>query len=136
MPPKFRLPWTVFRRKMVPMGLVDDVGVLRERMLAELNAAHDYYTDTKIPWDSMRQLIAAGNTFSVRNMVTGTVRTHGELASKAHGYVAVQLAEATFQQFISIFENWLFSLLRLWLIAYPRSLLEAGRLQNCLGGTR
>lgn len=33
-----------------------------------------------------------------------------------------QLAEATFQQFISIFENFLFDLLRHWLLAYPRSL--------------
>jgi hypothetical protein len=34
-----------------------------------------------------------------------------------------QLAEATFQQFIAIFENYFFDLLRSWLIAYPRNLI-------------
>lgn len=37
--------------------------------------------------------------------------------------MAEQLAEATFQQFIAIFENYFFDLLRLWLMAYPQSLV-------------
>src|SRR4029079_13431412 len=92
------------------------------RALADLTAAHDYYTDTKIAWDTVRQVIAAGQTFSVRNMTTGTVTTQADLAGKAREYVAEQLAEATFQQFISIFENYFFDLLRLWLLAYPQNL--------------
>lgn len=104
------------------MALADDVRALRDRVLADLNDAHDYYTDTKIAWDTVRRIIGAGHTFSIRNMTTGTVTTQADLSSKARGYVAEQLAEATFQQFISIFENFFFDLLRLWLIAYPRNL--------------
>jgi hypothetical protein len=104
------------------MALADDIRVLRDRVLADLNGAHDYYTDTKIAWDIVRQGIAAGHTFSIRNMTTGSVTTQADLASKARGYVAEQLAEATFQQFISIFENFFLDLLRLWLMAYPQSL--------------
>jgi hypothetical protein len=104
------------------MALADDIRGLRDRVLADLNGAHDYYTDTKIAWDLVRQVIAAGNTFSNRNMTTGTVTTQADLAGKARGYVAEQLAEATFQQFISIFENFFLDLLRLWLTAYPQSL--------------
>ena len=37
--------------------------------------------------------------------------------------MAEQLPEATFQQFISIFESYFFDLLRLWLTAYPQNLL-------------
>jgi hypothetical protein len=96
------------------MALPDDIRVLRDRVQADLNGAHDYYTDTKIAWDLVRRVIAAGHTFSVRNMTTGTVTTQVELASKAREYVAEQLAEATFQQFISIFEDFFFDLLRLW----------------------
>lgn len=55
-------------------------------------------------------------------MTTGTVTTHVELAGKSRGYVAEQLAEATFQQFIAIFENYFFNLVRLWLTAYPKNL--------------
>src|SRR5258706_6315855 len=104
------------------MALAADIQSLRDRVLADLNAAHDYYTDTKIAWDIARRAIAAGHTFSIQNMTTGTLTTHADLAGKSRGYVAEQLAEATFQQFISIFENYFFDLLRLWLMAYPKNL--------------
>lgn len=104
------------------MALAANIQALRDRVLTDLNTAHDYYTDTKIAWDIVRQVIAAGHTFSIRNMTTGTVTTQADLAGKARGYVAEQLAAATFQQFISIFENFFLDLLRLWLMAYPQSL--------------
>jgi hypothetical protein len=104
------------------MALSDDIRALRDQVLADLAIAHDYYTDTKIAWRIVHKVIAAGHTITVRNMTTGTVTTQAELATKARGYVAEQLAEATFQQFISIFENFYFELLRLWLTAYPLSM--------------
>jgi hypothetical protein len=104
------------------MALADAIRALRDRVLADLNRAHDYYTHTKIAWDTVGRVIAAGHTFSIRNTTTNTVTTQADLASKARGYVAEQLAEATFQQFISIFENFFLDLLRLWLMAYPQSL--------------
>lgn len=104
------------------MALSDDIGALRDRVLAELAAAHDYYTDTKIAWRLVHKVIAAGHTFTIRNMTTGTMTTQAELAAKARGYVTVQLTEATFQQFISVFESFYFELLCLWLTVYPQSL--------------
>jgi hypothetical protein len=104
------------------MGLSDDVQTLRNRVLADLVSAHDYYADTKTAWRLVHRFIAAGQLFKNQNTTTGTITTHVELAAKARGYVAEQLTEATFQQFISIFENWLYDLLRLWLTAYPGSL--------------
>ena len=105
------------------MALADDIRALRDRALADLNAAHDYYTDTKIAWQIVHKAIQAGDAFSIRNAATGTVTTQANLAGKARGYVKEQLAEATFQQFISIFENYFFDLLRLWLMAYPQNLI-------------
>ena len=104
------------------MALSDDIRALRDQVLADLAAAHDYYTDTKIAWRIVHKVIAVGHTMTIRNMITGTVTTQAELAAKARGYVTEQLTEATFQQFISIFENFYFDLLRLWLTAYPQSL--------------
>jgi len=104
------------------MALAADIAALRDRVLSDLNAAHDYYTDTKIAWEIVRRFIASGQTLSIRNMTTGTVTTHVELAGKSRGYVAEQLTEATFQQFVTIFENFFFDLMRLWLTAYPMSL--------------
>jgi hypothetical protein len=106
------------------MALADDIRAVRDRALADLNAAHDYYTDTKIAWRIVQKFVQSGGAFSSRSMATGTVTTQAELASKARGYVVEQLAEATFQQFVSIFEYYLFDLLRLWLMAYPQSLIR------------
>ncbi len=89
----------------VRMTLANDVRALRDRILADLNAAYDYYTETTIAWEVVRQVIATGNMFSIRNLTTSTVTTPTELVSKANEYVSDELAAATFQQFISIFEN-------------------------------
>lgn len=105
------------------MALADETAALRDRALIALNAAYDYYTDTKIAWDLVCQVIAAGHRFSIRNQLTGTLTTHTDLANRSMGYVTEQLAEATFQQFISILENYFFDLLRLWLLAYPQNLI-------------
>jgi len=105
------------------MALAEDIRALRDRALADLHAAHDYYTETKIAWRIVHKVVQAGHTFSIRNLITGTVTTQAELAGKARGYVAEQLAEATFQQFVAIFENYFFELLRLWLLAYPQNLI-------------
>src|SRR5438552_2863894 len=104
------------------MALAGDIQILRDRVLADLNAAHDYYSDTKNAWDIVRQYVASGQTFSIHNQTTGTTTTQTDLTGKSRGYVAEQLTEATFQQFISIFENYFFDLLRLWLTAYPKNL--------------
>lgn len=104
------------------MALADEIRSLRDRVLADLDFSHDYYTDTKTAWRLVLKAIASGDEFTNQNAITGTVTTQVDLAAKAHGYIAEQLNEATFQQFIAIFEHFLFELLRLWLTAYPESL--------------
>lgn len=104
------------------MALVDDVAALRDRMLAELDSAHDYHEDTRTAWRVANEAIAAGTTFATRNDATGTLTTQADLVRKTQGYVNAQLAEATFQQFIALFEAFFFDFLRLVLVADPRSL--------------
>ena len=87
------------------MALSDDIRTLRDQILVDLTAEHDYYTDTKSAWQMVQDVISAGHEVTIRSTTTGTVTTHVELALKAHGYVTGQLAEATFQQFVSIFRN-------------------------------
>jgi hypothetical protein len=126
------------------MALADDIRALRDRVLAELKAAHDYYSDTKIAWGIIRESVRAGNIFTVKTTPavaialepplnvgdstflhsneTGTLTTETELASRAREYIKRQLPEATFQQFISIFEAFLLDFMRLWLLFHPESL--------------
>ena len=104
------------------MALSDDLQMLRDAVLDELNAAHDYYAETRYAWRIALDYIAAGNTFIIRNTATGTTSTQSQVAEKAHEYVRVQLTEATFQQFLTTFEAFFFDLLRLWLLAFPQNL--------------
>lgn len=104
------------------MALSEEVRTLRDHVLADLNSVHDYYTDTKYAWRLVHLIIASGRTFTFRNRITGTITTQAELTTKSRGYLAEQLAEATFQQCISTFESFFFELLRLWIIAYPQRL--------------
>jgi hypothetical protein len=104
------------------MTLPDKIKTLRDRVLADLNATHDYYTDTKTAWSIVRKVVKSGYKFTRQNPVTGTVTTHANVLGKSQGYMAKELAEATFQQFISIFESYVFDLLHLWLMAYPQNL--------------
>jgi hypothetical protein len=104
------------------MALADNIRMLWDRILADLTAAHDYYMDTKAAWEIIDHHIADGKTFTVRNIVTGTETTQDDLKVKIQGYITQHLAEATFQQFISIFEGFFLEFLQLWLMSCPKSL--------------
>ena len=43
------------------MPLASDITALCDRTVADLNTAHDYYTDTKVAWEIVRRFIAIGN---------------------------------------------------------------------------
>lgn len=104
------------------MDLDGKIQGLRDRVLMELNVAHDYYLDTSIAWILVEKMVESGYKFTIRNRATGSVTSQADLVSKAIGYVDKQLAEATFLQFVSHFEIFIIDLLRLWLVEYPRSL--------------
>jgi hypothetical protein len=61
------------------MSLPDDIIWLRDRVLSDLNSAHDYYTDTELAWELVRRFIGTGQTLSIRNLITGTTTTQVEL---------------------------------------------------------
>lgn len=111
------------------MALADEIRALRDRAIGDLTAAHDYYTDTKTAWQIVRNWVTAntGNAIRFQNVTTGTVTTGADLAGKAQGYVSVYLAEATFQQFMAIFETFLTDFLRAWLMANPTGLRPEGK---------
>ena len=128
------------------MTLADDIRALRDRALDELKAAHDYYSDTKIAWGIIRESVRANNKFAIKttpdiaialeppmgegkspvlqSKQTGTATTEADLAGRARDYIKWQLPEATFQQFISIFDAFLVDFVRLWLRSQFKMVLE------------
>jgi hypothetical protein len=104
------------------MPLADDIHLLRDRTIADLTAAHDYFSNTEAAWNLVRQFVLTNPTFQVQNLATGTVTSGMALAAQAPRYVSGQLTESTFQLFLSIFEVFIGDLLRLWLFSYPRAI--------------
>lgn len=103
------------------MPLADSIADLRDRSLVDLRSAHDYFSDTKNAWSVVDLSIQHGNKYSFRNLTTGSVTTEAELTNKVRGYIR-QHTESTFQQFVGVFESFLFDLLECWLVNYPKSM--------------
>ena len=104
------------------MPLADEITRHRDLILADLDAAHDYYVNTKAAWRIVHHHIKRGGKVSVHNNSTGNRTTEREMIRKARFYVTHYLAVATFQQFVTLFEDFVFGLLRQWLFAYPQRL--------------
>ncbi|HQU45154.1 MAG TPA: hypothetical protein PK867_20230 [Pirellulales bacterium] len=104
------------------MSLSTDLQDHRDSVLAELAAVHDYYVNTKRAWRIVQGMVARRGRFSAFNAVTGNRTTEQDLPQKAQLYIADYLAGATFQQFVSLFEDFAFGVMRLWLLVYPQRL--------------
>ena len=104
------------------MPLADDIRALPDRTLAELNAAFDYYYHSEVGWGLANHALATNPTQPYQNPTTGTIVSGTDLIALSALYINRQLTEATFQQFLSIFEVFIGDLLRLWLTAYPRAI--------------
>lgn len=104
------------------MALTDDIEQLREDSLAALDASHDYYTRTKHVWRFVQQMVREGHRIAMENQATGSTVVSDELPRLAQEYVTGYLASATFQHFVSLFEDFVSGFLLAWLSAYPRSL--------------
>lgn len=104
------------------MALTDDIDLLCLDSLAALNASHNYYAYTKFAWRLVQREGRRGPEFSIRNRATGSAVGGKELSGLAQQYMTEYLAPATFQHFVSLFEDFIFDVLRAWLIHYPESL--------------
>jgi hypothetical protein len=106
------------------MSLIDEITQLRDESLSALDASHNYYVHTQIAWRLVQQMVRQGHKVTIRNQATGNAVDESELSSLAQGYVTGYLASATFQHFVSLFEQFVFEFVRLWLTDFPGSLSD------------
>ncbi len=104
------------------MALVEEIQALTARTVSALDASHDYYTYTKRVWRLLQRIVREGRQFSFRNLTTGTQVDEKALLAQAQLYITDYLISSSFQHFVSLFEDYLFGLLRSWLAAYPAGL--------------
>ena len=108
----------------VAMGLAADIDNLRDTIIKDLTEVHDYYTNTKQAWRVVQRLITRGTHIRFENRATGTITDETRLPAISHHYVTRYLVSATFQEFVSLFEDFLFGLMRSWLLAFPQRLSD------------
>lgn len=104
------------------MALTDDLLKLRKDSLAALNASYDYYTHTKGAWRVVHHWLRDGHKVTIRNQATGSTVGERELLALAQEYYTRYLAPTTFQLFVSLFQDFVFGFLGVWLMEYPSSL--------------
>jgi len=104
------------------VALSDDITRLRDDSIASLDASLDYFTHTKMAWRIVQRVVKEGREVTVRNLDTRTVVEGDDLSGLAQEYVTGYLTEATFQHFVSLFEDFVGDFLRLWLNHFPMSL--------------
>ena len=102
------------------MPLRDDIERIRDGAILTLNDAHDYFIYTRDAWRSLQQDVQRhGKTLLWRNLSTNSYITERDVSARAQGYIELELAASTLQQFVSIFENFLFDSARAWILTYP-----------------
>ena len=104
------------------MALIDEITQLRDDSLSSLDASHNYYVHSMGAWRIVQQMVQQGRKVTIRNQATGNTVDGTELSGLSQGYVTGYLAAATFQDFVSLFERFVFDLLRAWLTEYSGSL--------------
>ena len=109
------------QRGGMPMSLADDIRALHARFAAELDAAADEFTHLRDSLKLVEESVQHGRAFYLRSEITGSRVTQDELVSRLPAYTS-NFRERIFQEFLSIFENWLFGLLRLWLTTHSQGL--------------
>jgi len=103
------------------MPLKDEIERVRGRAIDALNDAHDYFTYTKTAWRTLQLDVQRDDRkITWQYLHTKSATTEKDILARAQRYVAIDLASSTLQQFVSIFENFLFDSARAWILAHPK----------------
>jgi len=103
------------------MPLANNIHELRERVLLEMTATWHYFEDSRQVWRVVHH-VAEGEPVAIRNRSTGAILSADEIEQLAQGYVREYLTVSTFQQFLASFEDFIFGVIRLWLLRFPERL--------------
>jgi hypothetical protein len=104
------------------MPLADQIRDLADRVQRDLRASRDYYEHTKASWNTTREFAHAGRAVNIRDIETDVVLSAAELDELTQRYVSVHLAESVFKDLASLLEDWVFGLLEVWLLVYPKGI--------------
>jgi hypothetical protein len=104
------------------MSLADQIRDLADRVQEGLRISWDFYDHTSASWEATKEFAQAGHAVNIRARETGATLGAADVDLMAQRYVKVNLAEAVFKDLASLLEDWVFGLLELWLLAYPKGI--------------
>jgi hypothetical protein len=104
------------------MALADEIRNLADRVLQDLRALRDFYEHTKASWHVTQRFAHEGHPHNIQDTETGAILSATDLDVVGDRYVRMHLAEAVFKDLASRLEDWVFGLLELWLLAYPKGI--------------
>ena len=97
-----------------------EVQALAQRILMELDSVHDYYAFTNAVYRFVQQVVEVEERqFFVQNKVTGTVADEVKIVALSQSYITSYLASASLEKFVSLLEDFLVGLKRVWLRKFP-----------------
>ncbi len=103
-------------------ALLNNLQEIERQTLSSLDAAHDYFIHSKRVWLLLQQEVRKGRKFTIRNQTTGNQIHEQDLLAKGQAYLTDYLLPSTLQHLVSLFEHYVFELLRVWLVNNPKSL--------------
>ena len=108
------------------MTTAEQIVGLADRIRDELFRASDYYNHTRVVWRLAERVVGSDHPTVINNVDTGSVTQGHELAGLAQGYLTGYLAESVLQQYVALFEDYVFGLIGLWLEAHPKGIVGLG----------
>ncbi len=110
------------------MAITDDIINLAARTKEDLDKLSDYQADTQLVWGVLRLWDRVGKTVKSVNIATGTAGDQKDLLQRYQDYYESEyLLKLPFQHVVTLFEAFLFDLLRLLLTDDPRRLTRQGK---------
>ena len=103
------------------MPLAAEIEDLANRIQIDMRNVQDYYTNTQYAWEYVRIILESNEDESsvFHNVQAGAETDIKGLEALRKRYIAGYLVESVFVHVVSLFEDFLFGLMRLWLIAHP-----------------
>jgi hypothetical protein len=104
------------------MALAEEIRDLADRVSRDLRSSRDFYEHTSAAWRVTQQFAHAGHSLNIQDTETGAVLSPTDLDVVGERYVTVHIAQSAFKDLASLLEDWVFGLLKLWLLAYPKGI--------------
>ncbi len=111
------------------MAVADEIDALAQRAKSDLDDLFNFEAHIHLIWKHFKVWVHQGNTLKSKNIKTGTEVTEKDLINLYARYRTTYLLSLSFVQLVTIFEAFVFDLLRILLAHDPRHLAQKKQIE-------